>query len=79
MRRDGRRPAVATAPVVTMALSNMYGSAFSLAKGNKIMQMCKNPWRHVDLDIDPPIPPEEFDLQAMKKRVQELLDSRQKT
>ena len=67
------------APVVTMALSNMYGSAFSLAKGNKIMQMCKNPWRHVDLDIDPPIPPEEFDLQAMKKRVQELLDSRQKT
>ena len=66
------------APVVPMAMSNMYGSAFSLAKGNKLMQMFTNPWRRVELDIEPPIPPEEFDLEAMKNRIQELLDSRQK-
>lgn len=63
-------------PVVPMAMSNMYGSAFSLAKGNKMMQLLRNAWRRVDLDIDPPISPQNFDLEAMKTRIQELLDAR---
>ena len=66
------------APVVPMAMSNMFGSAFSLAKGNKIMQMLRNPWRRVDLDIEPPTAPEHFDLDKMKVRIQELLDARKK-
>ena len=42
------------------------------------MQMFTNPMATSNLDIEPPIPPEEFDLEAMKNRIQELLDSRQK-
>ena len=63
-------------PVVPMAMSNMFGSAYSLAKGNKIVQILGNPWRHVDLDIEPPIAPEHFDLKKMKKRILELLKIR---
>ena len=42
------------APVVPMAMSNMYGSAFSLAKGNKLMQMFTNPWRRVNWTLNHP-------------------------
>jgi 1-acyl-sn-glycerol-3-phosphate acyltransferase len=65
------------APVVPMAMSNMFGSAFSLAKGNKWMQLFKTPWRRVELDIEPPTSAEEFDLESMKERIQQLIDIRQ--
>ena len=61
------------APVVPMALSGLYGSLFSREKSKGLRNPFRWLWSHVRLTIGEAIPPENFDVEQLKERIQKML------
>jgi 1-acyl-sn-glycerol-3-phosphate acyltransferase len=63
-----------SAPIVPMALNGLYLSMFSRRGGKAFFKLPRKLWKPIYLNIGKPIAPEEFTLELLHERIEELID-----